>query len=277
MLLFVPALTSHQILSPSVFINALTGFIVFSLLSSSIYILNDIIDVEYDRKHPLNKTRPIAAGQLSTFSAYTVFFICFLAGSWLAMGLGTMFLFVAICYIILNLLYSYYLKMVIILDVVFLMSFYIIRLIAGQIPDAIPFSPWLLSFAIFLFFSLALLKRYVDIKVIRENKISVISGRGYSIDDENVLMSLGVASGLISSLVLILYTDSEQAQQFYNAPIFLIALTPVMFYWISRMWLLAARGMIKSDPVVFAIKDKSSYAVTLCFLSMMFLAKYVAI
>ena len=275
LLLFVPALVSHQIMMPGIFINALTCFIAFSMLASSIYVLNDIVDVDHDRKHPKKKNRPIAAGNLSMFSAYAVLSACFLAGGWIALGLGTTFIFVTTLYIILNLLYSFYLKKVIILDVILLMSFYTLRLIAGHIPGEIPLSPWLLSFSIFLFFSLGFLKRYVDIIVMRDNNESFLSGRSYSIDDSNILMSIGVASGLVSTLVLILYTGSEEVQQIYATPILLVALAPVMLYWISRMWLMAERGKIKSDPVLFAVKDPHSYVVAFCCLSLMFISKYL--
>lgn len=276
-LLFIPALASHQLMKPGVFINAFTGFITFSLLASSIYVLNDIVDVNHDRKHPKKKNRPIAAGDLSMFSAYAVLSVCFLAGGGLALGFGTTFIFVATLYIVLNLLYSFYLKKVIILDVILLMSFYTLRLIAGHVPDAIPLSPWLMSFSIFLFFSLGLLKRYVDIIVMRESNLSHISGRGYTIDDGNMLMSLGVGSGLVSALVLILYTGSEQVNLFYATPILLVALAPVMLYWISRMWLMAERGKIKSDPVLFALKDTHSFVVALCFLSLLIISKYLVL
>ena len=277
LLLFVPALASHQLVVASVFINALKGFIAYSLLESSIYVLNDILDVDHDRKHPQKKYRPIAAGDLSIFSAYTVLLVCFFASVWLMMGLGTTFYLVAGVYISLNLIYSFFLKRVIILDVIMLMSFYTIRLIAGHIPDTIPLSPWLLSFTIFLFYSLGLLKRYVDIIVLKENNITMLSGRGYSIYDGNMLMSLGVGSGLVSSLVLILYTGSAKVQEFYATPMVLVALTPVILYWISRLWLLAERGKIKSDPVLFVVKDPNSYIVAVCFILIMLIAKYVVI
>jgi 4-hydroxybenzoate polyprenyltransferase len=277
LLLFVPALTSHQLLSSGVFMNAIQGFFAFSLLASSIYVLNDIVDIDYDRKHPKKKNRPIAAGDLSIFRAYVYMLFCFLAGIFLSFNLGTTFLMVAGVYIALNLLYSFYLKKVIILDVIILMSFYALRLIAGHVPDAVPLSPWLLSFSIFLFFSLGLLKRYVDTIVIRENNATLLSGRGYSINDDHMLISLGVGSGLISGLVLILYTGSEQVMQFYKTPMVLVGISPIMLYWISRMWLLASRGIIESDPVFFAVKDKVTYAVAIMFLTIMFLAKYISV
>ena len=277
LLLFVPALASHQIMMPGIFINALTGFIAFSLLASSIYVLNDIVDIDHDRKHPKNKNRPIAAGELSIFSAYVILLVCLMGGGLLAQYLGNTFFLVGVIYIVLNLFYSFYLKKAIILDVILLMSFYIIRLIAGHIPDAIPLSPWLLSFSMFLFFSLGFLKRYVDTIIIRENNASLLDGRGYSIDDGNMLMSLGVGSGLVSALVLTLYTGSEQVKVFYATPMLLVGLSPIMLYWISRIWLLAKRGVIESDPVLFAIKDTHSYVVVFCSLSIILLSKYLAL
>lgn len=277
LLLFVPALASHQIMMPGIFINALTGFIAFSLLASSIYVFNDIVDIDHDRKHPKNKNRPIAAGELSILSAYVILLVCLMGGGLLAQYLGNTFFLVVVIYIVLNLLYSFYLKKAIILDVILLMSFYIIRLIAGHTPDAIPLSPWLLSFSMFLFISLGFLKRYVDTMVIRENNASLLNGRGYSIDDGNMLMSLGVGSGLVSALVLTLYTGSEQVKVFYATPMLLLGLSPIMLYWISRIWLLAERGVIESDPVLFTIKDTHSYVVVFCFLSIILLSKYLVL
>ena len=272
LLLFVPALASHQIMMPEIFINALKSFIAFSMLASSVYVFNDIVDVDHDRKHPKNKSRPIANGNLSIFSAYSILLVCFLIGGWLALGLGTPFIILTTIYIVLNLLYSFYLKKVIILDVILIMSFYTLRLIAGHVPNEILLSPWMLSFSIFLFFSLGLLKRYVDTIIMHENNEPFLSGRSYSINDSNMLMTLGTGSGLVSALVLILYTGSDQIQQFYTTPMVLVALAPVMLYWISRLWLMAERGMIKSDPVLYVVKDKISYLTFLIVLILLFAA-----
>ena len=274
-LLFVPALASHQLMVSGVFINALTGFISFSLLASGIYVLNDIVDADYDRKHPTKKDRPIASGDLSMFIAYAILLFCILSGLILSMTLGNSFFAIALAYILLNLVYSIYLKRVFILDIIILMSFYTLRLIAGHLPDAIPLSPWLLSFFIFLFFSLGLLKRYVDIIIMKDNITVSLTETPYNIGDGNMIISLGVSSGLVSTLVLILYTGSEQVQQSYATPMFLITLAPVMLYWISRIWLMAARGLIKGDPVLFTLKDTHSYIVSICFLSLMLISKYL--
>ena len=214
-LLFVPALASHQLFIQSVFVNSLKGFLAFSLLASSIYIFNDILDIDYDRNHPEKKNRPIPAGDLSIFTVYSLLACCFMGAAYLSFNLGVLFLLVAAMYIMLNLLYSFKLKQIIIIDVILLMSFYVLRLIAGHVTNGILLSPWLLSFSMFLFFSLGLLKRYVDTLLIRKNNSLILTGRGYSIDDGNILMSLGVGSGQISALVLILYTGSDQVQQLW--------------------------------------------------------------
>lgn len=274
-LLFVPALSSHQIIQQGVFINTIKGFLAFSMIASSVYVLNDIIDIDEDRKHPTKKNRPIAAGDLPMSVAYTVLIVFFLMGLLLSINLGITFLILTSIYIILNLAYSLYLKKIIILDIIMLMFFYNLRVIAGHVPDSIPFSPWLLSFSLFLFFSLGLLKRYVDTIIISKNNKTFLDGRSYSIDDGNILMSLGTGSGLISVLVLILYTASEQVKQLYATPLLLIALAPLMLYWIGRMWLMAERGKIKSDPVLFAVKDIHSYVVAFCCLTLMLISRYL--
>jgi len=276
-LLFVPAIASHQIYLKNIFINTFQGFLAFSLIASSVYIFNDIVDIDNDRKHPDKKNRCIAAGDLSIFSAYGILFLCFIGGIYLSLDFSIYFFLIIAIYIMLNMLYSFRFKKIIIIDIIFLMTFYTIRLIAGHIPNVIPLSPWLLAFSIFLFFSLGLLKRYVDTIITRENNQSIISGRGYSINDGNMIMSLGVGSGLISTLVIILYTGSEQVQQFYLSPMILIALAPLMLYWISWMWLMAERGKIIIDPVLFTLKNINSYIVVLCSIIIIFLAKYLPI
>jgi 4-hydroxybenzoate polyprenyltransferase/phosphoserine phosphatase len=272
-LLFVPAITSYKLLVSNVFLNTLQGFFAFSLLASGIYILNDILDIDFDREHPKKKNRPIASGDISIFQGYILLVICFSGSFFLTSGLGNVFYLIVCTYIIFNLLYSLKLKQFIVLDVILLMTFYTLRLIAGHAINNISLSPWLLSFTIFLFFSLGLLKRYIDTIIIRKDNSLLLTGRGYFVDDGNMMMSLGVSSGIISVLVLILYTGSEQVQQYYSTPMILNLIAPIMLYWISRIWFMAGRGDIQSDPVLFALKDIPSYVVFFLFLTIMFLSK----
>ena len=273
-LIFVPALTSHQILIPNVFVNCLISFFSFSMISSSIYILNDIIDLEYDRDHPNKKDRPIASNKINIKSAYILMVVCLLIGGWLALYLDSQFINILLIYIFINFLYSFYLKKIIILDIIILMTFYTLRLISGHIINNISLSPWLLAFSIFLFFSLGLLKRYIDIMLMSENNINKLVGRGYTIEDGNILMTLGVGSGLISSLVIILYTGSDEVQQIYSSPVFLVILAPLILYWISRIWIMADRKKIKNDPITFALKDINTYIVIFLSLFTMIISKY---
>ena len=115
-----------------------------------------------------------------------------------------------------------------------------------------------------MFFSLGLLKRYIEIILLKENNVVSIGGRGYSFKDNNILMNMGISSGLVAGLVLLLYTGSENVTVLYNRPIILIAIVPIYLYWVSWMWFMADRGVIKSDPVIFAIKNKSTYFVLAC-------------
>jgi len=273
LILFLPVLANHQIFEIPIIKNTFAGFFSFSLIASSVYVLNDIIDLDYDRAHPIKKNRPLASGILSLRSAYLILFACFFSSIIIATSLGKTFLFIICIYFILNVLYSFFIKKIIILDIIFIMSFYTLRLIAGHLPDSIPFSSWLISFFIFLFFSLGLLKRYSDLIVLNENEIKKFSGRDYIIEDGSILMSLGISSGLISALVLILYTGSDRVLQFYSKPILLVSLAPVMLYWNSRIWILAKRGKIKIDPVLYVIKDYNSYIVILIFLIIILLSK----
>tara|TARA_Y100001970_G_C14163581_1_gene819967 strand:- start:786 stop:1667 length:882 start_codon:yes stop_codon:yes gene_type:complete len=272
-ILFVPALADHKILQLNILINSIISFFAFSMLASCIYILNDIIDFKYDREHPQKKYRPIANGELSKSTGYILMSICFIIGIFLSLNLGKYFLIISLSYILLNLSYSFYFKTIIILDVVLLMSFYTLRLIAGHIPNNIPLSPWLLSFSIFIFISLGFLKRYIDINTASNNNIQM-NRYDYNINDKNILMTLGIASGLISTLVLILYTGSAEVQKLYNNPMILVTLAPLIIYWISRMWLLADRNEIKSDPVLFAIKDKILYLIIVLFIFILGISKY---
>jgi len=263
-LVFVPAIAGHSLFEEGIFFEIFLAFCTFCLISSGIYIINDIHDIDSDRKHPINKDRPITSGQLPVNLALFISMIMFIIGAMLTLGLGFLFSIVISSYILLNIIYTCYIKQVIILDLILLMTFYTIRLLAGYVSLAVLPSPWLLSFSIFLFFSLGLLKRYIEIILLQEKNVVTISGRGYSLKDSNILMTMGVSSSIIAGLVLLLYTGSENVTVLYNRPIILIALVPIYLYWITWMWLMAERGKMESDPVIFAVKNKSTYIVLAC-------------
>ena len=276
-ILFIPAISSHQIFTDWVFFNSVVGFFSFSLLASCIYTFNDIIDQENDRSHPHKKFRPIASGELTIFNAIILCIICFITAFYIAVIIGTEFLLVLTIYAILNIIYSLILKKIVVLDIITLMGFYLFRLIAGHFHSEIPLSSWLLACAIFLFFSLGSLKRFVDLMINTKNKTYFSKVKTYNQNDSIVLMIIGIASGLISALILILYTNSTNVKVLYSSPNILIGLAPILLFWISRLWILAHRGDIKSDPIHYALKDKSTYVITSAGIICIYIAKYLTI
>ena len=268
LLLFVPSISSHKIFQPTHdFTTSLLGFFSFSLAASSIYILNDIIDLNNDRSHPKKAARPLASGSISIVTGLILFLICLFSSLIISISVGQRFFTIIAVYFSLNFFYSKYIKKLLIIDVVLLTLFYTIRIIAGHLMDHISFSSWLLSFSIFFFFSLALLKRYSDLLFLDKKKLNLKTGRGYKSDDASIIQTLGVSSGLISALVLILYTGSEQVQILYQNPIILVGLSPGIIIWISRIWLHAGRGKVDIDPVLYALKDRYSYYIIFYFLT----------
>ena len=176
-------------------------------------------------------------------------------------------------YLLLTLAYSLRLKRVPILDVISLASLYTLRIIAGGFAIEAPASSWLLAFAMFLFFSLALVKRYAELVSLEIEGQQAAPGRGYAGHDVDLILALGSASAMVSGLVLALYVNGESASQLYSHPAVLWILCPILLYWISRIWLLAARGQMHDDPVLFAVKDSTSYYVAAAGVLVLALAK----
>jgi 4-hydroxybenzoate polyprenyltransferase len=164
-------------------------------------------------------------------------------------------------YLALTTAYSLYLKRVVIVDVVVLAGLYTIRVLSGALAVDAHVSPWLLAFCIFLFFSLALIKRYSEVSAMRESGESFVNGRDYHFGDRDFLLIIGIASGYLSLLIFTLYVNSQEVMLLYQNPQYLWLICPLFLYWITRVWLLAYRGPIVEDPLVFTLKDPASYAV----------------
>jgi len=240
--------------------NGLLAFIAFGTCASSVYLLNDLLDLPDDRKHPTKRERPLAAGTLPIF--HVLFWIpvlligAFAVALWL---LPVKFAVVLTAYYILTLTYSLGLKRVVMLDVVTLAMLYTLRVVAGAAAMALLATFWMLTFCMFIFLSLAFVKRYTEIRADRKNGTNdKAAGRGYYPKDFELLASLGGASGYISVLVLALYINDATAGTLYRSPKWVWATCPVLLFWISRVWLLAHRGEMHDDPIVFALRDKVS-------------------
>jgi 4-hydroxybenzoate polyprenyltransferase len=266
-LLLVPLIGAHRWTDPAKLFQAAIAFVAFCLCASSVYLLNDLMDLESDRRHHRKQHRPMAAGRISLVWGLVGAPLLLLAGAGAAWTLGPGFAATMAAYYALTLLYSLRLKQVAILDVVTLASLYAIRVIAGGMATALVVTDWLLVFSMFLFVSLAFAKRFTELQWARGERQDNLSGRGYRTSDADLISSMGVGSGYLSVLVLAFYVTSHEVTQLYHRPAALWLACPVLLYWISRVWLLAHRRSLHDDPVIFALKDGQSWIICLIILA----------
>lgn len=263
LLVFIPLFAAHAWGDSALVGQALLAFLVFSLTASSVYLLNDLLDLDADRRHPRKKRRPFAAGNLPV--AHGVIATVFLLGGAAALAafLPPVFRGTLAVYYLTTVAYSFYLKRVVLIDILVLAGLYTLRLIAGAAAIAVTPSFWLLAFAVFLFMSLALVKRYTELLVQRHAGAVTAHGRGYHVDDFPLLQTMGVVAGYISVLILALYINSETGKALYSQIEFIWSLCILLLFWISRIWFLAHRGEMNDDPLVFSLTDRVSQAVAI--------------
>lgn len=270
-LLVVPLLAAHLVWSPQAWISVFLAFIGFSLVASATYLINDLVDLKSDRIHSRKRFRPLASGRMSIPTGITLAIVSGLSGFALSFEfLPAGFIFYLAFYTLLTLGYSFDLKRRLLIDVLTLAVLYTLRILAGGVAIGVVVSEWLLMFSLFIFLSLAFLKRAIELKGVVGN--TRVSGRGYSPVDLETIRVIGVSSGLMSVLVLCLYISSPAVTQLYRSPEILWLMGPLMIYWIARIWFLAARGEVHHDPVVFALLDWRSYIVGVCGLVIVSLA-----
>jgi 4-hydroxybenzoate polyprenyltransferase/phosphoserine phosphatase len=257
-LVFLPVLLAHR-LGGRGLLQAAIAFASFSLCASATYIVNDLLDMEADRRHPRKRLRPFAAGDLSAAAGATIG-VVFLAAS-LAMAAGWLpreFLMWLLLYLAATLSYSLYLKRVVLVDVLLLAGLYTVRLLAGGAATRVTITPWLAAFALFLFLSLAMVKRFSELQNTRERGQVPANGRGYLLGDIEQLRSFGTACAYAAVVVFSFYIGAQGTSHLYRHPLRLWLVTPLMIYWLSRVWLLASRGELNEDPVIFAVTDRVS-------------------
>jgi len=262
LLLFLPLALSHNLGIRSL-VRTLVGFALFGFCASGVYILNDLLDLHSDREHPWKKERPFAAGEISIPGGLLASFVLVSVALGLGVLLDLQFGLALLGYAVLTMLYSYYLKKIVLIDVFVLSSFYSFRILAGALISSTPLSQWFLAFSMFFFLSLAMAKRYSELVHASDLVKAGNSGRGYHTGDRDLLLALGVGSSFSAVVILSLYVHSPDVRLLYSSPEFLFLLCPIVLYWLSRNWLLAHRGELKEDPVTLAIRDPVSYRVAL--------------
>lgn len=257
-LVFIPLFASHQIGDAFLLWSAALAFLAFSLCASSVYLLNDLLDLPADRRHARKKHRPFASGAIHPLNGVLLIPLLIAAAFGIALLLPDQFLLLLAGYFTLTTAYSLWLKSKVLFDVLVLAGLYTLRIIAGATAIAVAPSFWLLAFSMFLFLSLAMVKRYTEVDGLKESGRTSISGRGYQATDLHTLNSLGSSSGYLAVLVLALYINSDDVRRMYSHPQLIWLLCPILLYWVSRLWLAAARGKMHDDPVVFAFRDTVS-------------------
>lgn len=268
-LLFVPLILAHELGNPLKIITAMEAFFAFSFAASAVYVLNDLTDLVADRAHPYKRHRPLAAGNVSIPLMILCALLLLFGSIRLALDLAPLFVISLAVYLVATTLYSFLLKQIALLDVLILAGLYTLRIVAGTVATDVDYSAWLLGFSMFLFLSLAMLKRYSELLLISGESAA---GRGYVRTDQSLLLSLGTGSGLLSVLVLALYISSEQVTVLYQSPLLLWLTCPLILYWIGRLWLLAHRGKLHDDPLLFAATDPGSYVIGILAASILMIA-----
>jgi len=259
LLVLVPVVISHNWGETDAWVAAITGAVAFCFAASSTYVLNDWLDRDADRAHPDKRDRPFASGSLR--SSRLLWLVPLLAGVSLAIAssVNSSFLLADVIYLAIAWSYCFFIRGWLWLDALALAALYTLRVVAGAYAIEVVPSPWLLGFSIFLFFSLAAVKRQQDLSV----PGAAAYHRAYRIEDRPVVLAIGSATGVAAVLVLALYINSEEMLILYRYPLWLWLMCPLLLYWLARLWTLAYRGELHADPVLFALRDPASWALAL--------------
>ena len=260
-LVALPLVLAHETDETGLLLRVALAFAALSLCASGTYVVNDLLDRDRDRLHPTKRRRPFASGALSPAFGAAMAAVLLAAAFALTLLLPPAFALVLGAYVVVTLGYSLRLKAEPLVDVLVLGGLYALRVVAGGAATGIAISEWLLAFSLFFFLGLALLKRYVELRQIEAGEAPPNNGRGYARGDAEVVRAFGAATGLVSVLVLALYATSPDVRVLYTHPVLLWVAIPTFLYWTMRMWLLAHRGQMPDDPVLFAVKDPVSYGV----------------
>lgn len=258
LLVFLPLLPIATTATPAMVGMAVLAFVAFSLCASSVYLLNDLADLEADRAHPRKRRRPFASGSLPALSGLVLAPVLLIAAFALTLWMPWQFAAVLGIYWVSTTAYTFFLKRYALIDVITLAGLYTLRVLGGAAAIAVVPSFWILAFSMFIFFSLALAKRYAELHAMRALDREGAKGRGYQVLDLTTVQLMGVASGYLAVMVMALYLNSPEIIERYAHVQLLWGVCPLLLLWVSRVWLKAARGEMTDDPLVFAVRDRMS-------------------
>lgn len=259
-LVFVPLVLGGRAGDAQAWGSAGLAFLALGLVASASYLLNDLLDLSHDRAHWSKRERPLASGRLPIATGLAAIVLGLAGGLAVAAWAGAAVLTGVIAYLALTLTYSAWLKRVPMLDALTLGSLFSLRIAVGVAAVAVAWSPWLLTFSMFLFTSLSFAKRHTELRgAARRGQAGTIAGRGYEPADEPVVLAFGIASGLASVVIFILYLANEAFRHAaLAAPLALWSFPLILVLFMGRVWLLAGRDALHDDPVAFAVRDRPS-------------------
>ncbi len=275
LLLFVPLLTAFSFRDINSLMSILLGFVAFSFAASATYVVNDLWDLESDRAHPRKRKRLFANAKIPILYGVAVAAVALVVSFILAMAVSKAFCLMLLLYLVLTSAYSWVLKVYVLIDVLILSILYTLRIVAGSVAIGVSTSSWLLAFSVFIFLSLALVKRCAELLGLESTGVAATRGRDYRVTDLDVLVSLGVGAALSAVVVFGLFISAPETQLRYGAPELLWLVAFSLIYWLARLWIKTSRGEMHDDPVVYAIKDRGSRIVVLAMVALMLLAYFI--
>lgn len=273
LLVFIPLVMAHRVFEGDLLLRVIVAFTVLSLCASGTYVLNDLLDLQADRAHPIKRRRPIASGGLAIPDALMLMAALLGAGLAGALLLPVRFRLIVLLYLFTTTAYSFYIKRLVVADILTLAGLYTLRILAGGVAAGVMLSFWLLAFSMFIFLSLAFMKRYMELILMAREGKSRSAGRGYVSEDLRIIETMGTISSFMSVAVLALFINSTEIEKLYRRPELLWLVCPALLYWLIRFWFRAQRGSLENDdPIVAAFKDRASYVVAVIIGTLVILA-----
>ncbi len=274
LLVFIPIITAHKLQDAGILSAGALAFVAISFCASSIYLLNDLLDLDSDRRHPEKWRRPLASGSLAIPLAIVLSLLLMGSGIAISLRLPVDALKLIGVYLVVTTAYSLFLKRLVLVDVFTLSLLYTLRVLLGGAATGLLLSPWFLAFSVFTFLSLAFCKRASELVRLKKSEMIEAQGRAYFTWDHLTVQSCGITSGYLAAIVLALYLQSDTVRRLYASPAWLWLIVPVFLYWISRIWVLVNRGEMDEDPVLFATKDRATYLTAVVGAAILVLATY---
>ncbi|MBU6267580.1 MAG: UbiA family prenyltransferase [Sphingomonadales bacterium] len=271
-LLFVPLMTAFRFMELEPMFRMTVAFFAFSLAASATYVANDLWDLDSDRAHPRKRNRPFASGRLSIAQGIGAAALAMAGGLALAAAVSPGFLAMLCLYVVMTTVYSWVLKSYVLADALMLSVLYTLRIVAGAVAIAVPVSSWLLAFSLFVFLSLALVKRCSELVTLAQVGALATRGRDYRVSDLSVLWPLGLAAALAAVVVFGLFISAPETRAHYRLPELLWLNSIVLTYWLARLWIKTSRGEMHDDPVVYAVRNAGSRVTVLGIVLIMGLA-----